>query len=127
MRALAQSSVARRSRRGFTVIELTVSLVVLSVGLLAMAANSAVIGRQIRGSRQMAEAASTAQTRFETLRSVPCTALAGGNATTASIVEVWTATNGVRVVEVTDTVKFSTRNGQQVYAYRTMIPCPALP
>lgn len=127
MRAFRLTSSAGRSRRGFTVIELTVSLVVLSVGLLAMAANSAVIGGQMRGSRQMAEAAITAQARFERLRSVPCTALTGGNASAGTIVEIWTATNGTRVVEVTDTVKFTTRNGQQAFAYRTIVPCPGLP
>ena len=126
MRARAQRPLARK-RRGFTVIEMTVSLVVLTVGLLGMAANSAVIGRQVRTSHKMTQASNLAQARFETLRSAPCTTLAGGNQTVGEIVEIWTRTNGTRVVEVTDTVKFNTRNGQQVYAYRTSIPCPALP
>jgi hypothetical protein len=92
-----------------------------------MAANSAVIGRQMRGARVMAEAANTAQARFELLRAVPCTALSGGSATVGLVSEVWTATNATRVVIVTDTVKYNTRYGQQVYAYRTSIPCMALP
>ena len=114
-------------RRGFTVIELVVTIVVLTVGLLAMAANSAVIGRQMRGARVMTEAASIAQARFELLRAVPCTALSGGSATSGAVSEVWTAANATRTVEVTDTVKYSTRYGEQVYAYRTSIPCPTLP
>ena len=108
-------------------IELVVTIVVLTVGLLAMAANSAVIGRQMRGARVMAEAASIAQMRFELLRAGSCTALSGGTATSGEVTEVWTAANAVRSVEVTDTVKYSTRYGQQVYAYRTSIPCPTLP
>ena len=114
-------------RRGFTVIELVVTIVVLTVGLLAMAANSAVIGRQMRGARVMTEAASIAQARFERLRAVPCTALAGGSATSGEVSEVWTAVNKTRTVEVSDTVKYHTRYGEQVYAYRTSIPCPRLP
>ena len=118
---------AARPRRGFTVIELVVTIVVLTVGLLAMAANSAVIGRQMRGARVMTEAASIAQTRFELLRAVPCDALSGGSATSGEVSEVWTAANKTRTVEVTDTIKYHTRYGEQVYAYRTSIPCPKLP
>jgi prepilin-type N-terminal cleavage/methylation domain-containing protein len=115
------------NRRGFTIIELVVTMVILTAGLLAMAANSAVIGRQMRGAKVMTEASATAQARFERLRSVPCTALTGDTETVGEITEVWTATNGTRVVEVTDTVKYTTRYGEQAYAYRTMIPCPAIP
>lgn len=122
-----QGVAAARARRGFTVVELVVTIVVLTVGLLAMAANSAVIGRQMRGARVMAEAANTAQARFEVLRSRPCNALTGGTATVGEVTEVWTATNATRTVVVTDTVKYTTRNGLQVHAYRTSIPCPALP
>ena len=127
MRMPSLAPAARVDRRGFTVIELVVTIVVLTVGLLAMAANSAVIGRQMRGARVMTEAATTAQARFELLRAVPCTALSGGTATVGEVTEVWTAANATRSVEVTDTVKFTTRYGQQAYAYRTSIPCPALP
>ena len=122
-----QSVAAPRTRRGFTVIELVVTIVVLTVGLLAMAANSAVIGRQMRGARVMTEAASTAQSRFELLRGIPCTTLTGGSASAGEVTEVWTATNATRTVEVTDTVKYTTRYGVQAHAYRTSIPCPALP
>ena len=113
-------------RRGFTLIELVVTIVVLSVGLLALAGNSTVIARQMSGARVMTEAATIAQMRFERLRSVPCTTLAAGTSTAGQVSEVWTVTNGTRTVVVTDTVKFTTRYGQQVYPYRTMIPCPSL-
>jgi prepilin-type N-terminal cleavage/methylation domain-containing protein len=126
MRALTKRPQGR-ARRGFTIIELVVAMVILTMGLLAMAANSAVIGRQVRTSHKMTQASNLAQARFETLRSAQCTTLTGGNQTVGEIVEIWTRTNGTRVVEVTDTVKFNTPNGQQVYAYRTSIPCPALP
>lgn len=122
-----QAVAAPPNRRGFTVIELVVTIVVLTVGLLAMAANSAVIGRQMRGARVMNEAAATAQARFEVLRASPCAALSGGSATVGQVSEVWTTANATRVVIVTDTVKFTTRYGQQAYAYRTSIPCISLP
>ena len=127
MRMANPARAGLENRRGFTLVELVVTIVVLTVGLLAMAANSAVIGRQMRGARVMAEAASIAQARFETLRASRCTTLAAGNATNGEVREVWTVTNATRSVEVTDTVKYFTRYGQQAYAYRTSIPCPSLP
>ena len=130
MRSNGSPAPTRTPRRGFTVIELVVTIVILTVGLLAMAANSTLIGRQMRGARVMTDAANTAQMRFEALRSVPCTTLAStgsGTATVGEVTEVWTSTNGTRVVTVTDTVKYTTRYGVQAHAYRTMIPCPKLP
>ena len=127
MRQMNPARARLGKRRGFTLVELVVTMVVLTVGLLAMAANSAVIGRQMRGARVMAEAASIAQARFEVLRAGRCTALTGGNATKGEVREVWTVANATRTVVVTDTVKYFTRYGQQTYAYRTSIPCPSLP
>ena len=123
----ARRSRVLRPRTGFTIIELVVTIIVLTVGLLAMAGNSMLIGRQMRGARVMTDASAMAQARFERLRAVPCATLAGGTHTAGEVTEVWTATNATRVVVVTDTVKYTTRNGEQVHAYRTMIPCPTLP
>lgn len=124
----ARARVAGRgpSRRGFTLIELMVTIVILTLGLLALAGTSAAVTRQIGGGAQMALAASTAQARFERLRSEDCVTLTGGTATTRGITEVWTASNQPRVVQVTDTVKFTTARGQRSHAYVTLIPCPDL-
>ena len=104
-----------------------VSIMILVVGMLGMAGTSAVITRQLGGGAQMALAATAAQARFELLRSGTCTALSGGTAVTHGVTEVWTATALSRAVQVTDTVKFTTTRGQRSHAYRTLIPCPALP
>lgn len=127
-RARSDATSRRRRRRdGFTLVELMVSIVVLTVGMLGMAGTTAVMTRQIGGGSQMALAASTAQTRFEILRSGSCTTATGGTASSRGIAEVWTVTTLSRAVEVTDTVTFTTPRGSRSHAYRTMIPCPTLP
>lgn len=113
----------QREKRGFTLVEIMVAIIVLSIGLLGLASTSAVVTRQIGGGAQMTLAASTAQARFEILRSMDCTLLSSGSASARGISEVWTVTALTRAREVTDTVKFTTPRGQSVHAYRTMIPC----
>ena len=112
-----------RPRRGFTLVELLVAIIVLSIGLLGLASTSAVVTRQIGGGAQMTLAATTAQARFELLRSQNCTTLSNGSASARGISEVWVVTVRTRAREVTDTVKFTTTRGESVHAYRTMIPC----
>ena len=115
-----------RKTAGFTLIELIVTILILTVGLLGMASTSAVITRQMGDGTQMALAATSAQGRFELLRSKDCTTLSGGSDASRGIVEVWTVTPLARAVQVTDTVKITTPRGPRSYAYRTLIACPTL-
>ena len=104
-----------------------VTIIVLTIGLLAMAGTTAVITRHLGGGAQMALAATAAQARFERLRSEDCASLASGTASARGIGEKWTVTAKSRVVEVADTVTFTTPRGDRSHAYVTMIPCPDLP
>ncbi|HUF26332.1 MAG TPA: prepilin-type N-terminal cleavage/methylation domain-containing protein [Gemmatimonadaceae bacterium] len=114
-------------RRGFTLVELMVTIVLLTVGMLGMAGTTAMMTRQIGGGARMALAATAAQARFETLRSADCASLSAGSASARGITEVWTVTALPRAVQITDTVKFATTRGQRTHAYRSLIPCPDLP
>lgn len=62
-------------RGGFSLIELVVAIVILTVGVLGLASTAAVVMRQINGGAQQARAANVAQERFEALRSMECIAL----------------------------------------------------
>ena len=113
--------------RGFTLIELMVTMIILTIGLLAMAGTSAVVTRHIGGGAQMALAASTAQARFERLRGEACATLTDGSAESRGITEKWAVANMSRSVEVTVVVAFETQNGSREHTYTTRIPCPELP
>jgi type IV pilus assembly protein PilV len=58
---------ATRARQGFTIIEVMVAVMILSVGVLAMASTAAVTGRQMNEGSTRNRAASVAQSRFEIL------------------------------------------------------------
>ena len=111
---------------GFTLVELIVTIVILSIGLLGMAGTSAVMTRQIGEGAQMALAAMNAQARFELLRSQECATLTSGTGTSRGVAEVWTVTALSRAVEVTDTVTITTPRGPRAFTYRTLIACPTL-
>ena len=112
--------------RGFTLIELMVTIIILVIGLFAMAGTTAVVTRHIGGGAQMALAASTAQARFERLRAESCLTLSDGDAESRGISETWVVSNKLRAVEVTLVVGFNTSRGWREHEYKTRIPCPEL-
>ena len=86
------SRTPRRRRSGFTVMELIVAIVILSVGLLGLAATSGVVMRLIGGGGQQTVAANVALARFERLRGLSCGRIAGGSASSRNVQELWTVT-----------------------------------
>jgi type IV pilus assembly protein PilV len=117
----------RRSRRGgFTVVEVLAAVVLLSVGLLAIAGLAATAARVTRYGARQTIAASVAQSRFDSLSSLPCRTLAVGGPTTGAssargVTERWTVTDGFNVKNLTDTLTVVGRAGPLVY--RTVLPC----
>jgi prepilin-type N-terminal cleavage/methylation domain-containing protein len=89
---------SQRSERGFTIIEILLAVVVLSVGVMALVGSSALATRMIGRGRTSSQVTQVALARAELLRayaaqtSPGCTNanVASGNATTAGITEAWT-------------------------------------
>ena len=119
----------RRDARGFTIIEMMVAIMILSVGVLGLASTAAVVTRQMGGGVMQATAASRANSRFEQLHARNCTTLAGesGSVTSRGITEEWSAANIQRAVVVKVGVTYHTTRGDRSHTYESKIPCPALP
>ena len=98
---------------GFTLVELMVSVVILSVGVMALAATSGAVTRTLHGSRLATVASQVASRRLETLRAAAeatrprCTTAAFASSaavvTTQGVQEEWVvpASGALRVVRVT--------------------------
>jgi prepilin-type N-terminal cleavage/methylation domain-containing protein len=114
------------ARRGFTLVELMVAVLLLSVGLTSVIATSSAISRMMGGSIREATAATLAASRFETLRGSRCAAITAGTATTRGITETWKVTKiNPHMFDVTDSVSFvpiSRRAGVK-QAYRSYVKC----
>jgi type IV pilus assembly protein PilV len=89
--------------RGFTIIEVMLAVVLLTIGVMALVGSSALVTRMIGKGKESTIAVQVATARFEKLRTIaastasPCSAGAGfvsGSAsaspTTGGVAEVWT-------------------------------------
>jgi prepilin-type N-terminal cleavage/methylation domain-containing protein len=131
---LTRNSRARQQRRsGFTIMELIVAIVILSIGLLGLAATSGIVMRLIGGGSHQIVAANVALSRFEQLRGLSCGRIAGGSVTTRNVRESWSVTPvgpvaAPRAMDVRLTVTYNTnmrRGGStsRTQTYRSQIIC----
>ena len=119
-------ALAAPARAGFTLVELIVAILILTVGILGLAGTSAVITRQMGGGSRTTVASTIAQSRFDSLASVTCTTLASGGTTSGTtsargVTEAWNVVDGNDVKIVTDTVRIIGRRHPLVY--KSIIPC----
>jgi prepilin-type N-terminal cleavage/methylation domain-containing protein len=123
-----------RSNSGFTLVEVLVSIMILSVGVIALAGSSAMVTRMIGRGKVETRVAQQGARRIEALRlaanstSPRCTAgtfVSGGPVTnpTNGLTESWTvpATGKVRAVQVT--VTYRTARGSRTASIQTRIEC----
>lgn len=110
-------------RRGFTLVELMVGIMLLTTGMLALAAGAAVVMRQMTEAGTMGIAAAVAQTRIEQLRAGSCTTTQSGTATTRGVSESWTVTPMTRSAQLQVVVSYSTRRGTKSQTYTSTVPC----
>jgi prepilin-type N-terminal cleavage/methylation domain-containing protein len=114
------------ARRGFTLIELMVTVFLLGVGLAGLIATSSAVSRMMGGSIRESTAAMVAASRFETLRGSACAAIVAGTAVTRGITESWTVTAiNARTFYVNDTLSFVpiSRRATVKQAYRSYVKC----
>lgn len=123
---------SRRARGGFTLVELVVAIVILTIGVLGLASTAAVVMRQINGGAQQARAANVAQERFEALRVVDCATLSLPSTFTESspgftevvhLAELPTGNAAIRGVMMIDTVRFAVGGRSMVRAFTSARTC----
>lgn len=115
-----------KPRTGMSLVEMLVAIILLGVGLLAMAALSVVVNAQTRNARSQQVAAMVVQSRLDSLSSIRCAALApsgtqSGTTVTRGVTEKWSVTDGNDVKIIRDTVTFAARKNP--LAYVSLIPC----
>jgi prepilin-type N-terminal cleavage/methylation domain-containing protein len=118
--------IARRPRRGFTLMEVMVTVLLLSVGMAGLIATSSAVSRMMGGAQQQIRAATVATNRFEALRATRCTALASGSATQGSITERWFVRQLSAVMyDVVDSVTYRpmSRRTLTTTAFRSYVAC----
>ena len=119
----------RRGRGGFALVEMVVTMLVFSVGLLALSTYAVTMTRQMRDGGRMVQAASIARARFEKLHARPCATLAAGTTVkvTGTVTEKYTIAPASRSVEVTNQVTFPSGKAMRTVTFHSIIPCTARP
>ena len=113
-------------RRGFSLVELIVAMMLLSVGVLGLVGVSSMALRQTSHANNRNEAALIAATRMETLRSRSCATLTnGGPVVTRGVTERWTIVNPANPNSRTITGRFTYRTprGNRDLDVSTTVPC----
>ena len=116
-------------RAGFTIIEVIVAILILTIGVLALAGTAAVVTRQMAWGNRQTVASTIAQARFDSLSSVRCSTLAANGATTTGtttlrsgqVTETWQVTDGNDVKNIQD--KVYVYGLKDTLVYTSLIPC----
>jgi type II secretion system protein I len=123
MRLRSRARRSRLARAGFTLVELMVALMVFTVGALAMTATAANVMTLITSSKNRTLAAAVAESRFERMRSQPCSAHTSDSTITRGIGERWLVVPLARADDVTVRVSFVSNRRVQTRIYRSFLSC----
>jgi type IV pilus modification protein PilV len=108
---------------GFTLIEVLVAILVLAVGVLALAGTTAVTVRRMSQSSRLSAAASVARSRAESSFAVTCTAVTSGNEQVFNLRSEWSAYAGAVSTDLTQSVTFAALHGDHTDSFLTSAPC----
>ena len=117
------------NERGFTIVEVIVAIMALTIGLVGLASTIGISTRMIGQGQRYAEASTLAQQRFELLRARPCPTIASGTDTSNKFEVSWkvdslgagTAVNIGRQLHVR--VKYPTGVGFRTDTFSTTVGC----
>jgi prepilin-type N-terminal cleavage/methylation domain-containing protein len=125
-----------RSRGGFTIIEVMVAVLVLALGVLALAGSSGFVSRMLGRGRSSTLAAQAAVDQMERLRAYaqatnpPCTHASFADSPSAQqrqggrVQLEWRIVANGKLRDVAVTATFNTPRGPRTETIRTRIVCP---
>ena len=111
------------SRRGFTLVELLIAVLLLDVGVLALVAATAIVVRRQSGTRREVEVRRIAANRIERLIAAPCVAVVGDSSTTSGFAEHWWVQPDHKRREIGDSLEWVVSGMSRHIVTRTSAAC----
>ena len=115
----------RRPRRGFTLIEMIIAIIVMSIGVMGLASTASYVAQQMGGGSMQTIAAALSTKVADSLSSRKCTSLVAGTQTKRGVTVAWTVTTATRTRTVDQTVTYKPKRGStKTINYRMVLQCP---
>ena len=114
-----------RTRRGFTLIEMIIAIIVMSIGIMGLAGTASYVATQMGGGAAQTVAAAVATQVTDSLASRRCSSLVGGSKTRRGVTITWAVSDSSRTKWVTEQVQYKPRRGPtKTINFVTVIQCP---
>jgi len=110
---------------GFTIIEVVVAIIVLTIGVLGLASTAATVTRMVAQGQRYSNATTLAAQRFEILRSTACASMVDGSSTSGTYSVAWTVAASGTGKEVTVIVTSPKTGGTRADTVSSYITCTA--
>jgi prepilin-type N-terminal cleavage/methylation domain-containing protein len=110
-------------RPAFTLPEVLVATLVLSIGILGLASSGTFIAIQAGDARAITEGSLVAGRVLDSLRALPCAMIVSGQVTQKHVTVRWTTTAAPRSVQVSATLELSGRNRIRQWPVEALLPC----
>lgn len=120
-----RSNMTRRPRRGLTLIEMIIAIVVMSIGVMGLAGTATYVATQMGGGSAQTLAAALSSKVADSLASRNCSALIDGSQTKRGVTVAWTVATSTRIRTITQTVTYQVKRGStKTQSYTMVVQCP---
>jgi hypothetical protein len=110
-------------RPAITLVELLVAIMVLSVGLIALAATAGLVASHVGDGARLTSSAHTARSLLDSLGTLDCTRVVSGRLTRDGIGAEWIVSSDSLAATVRLTVASQLRRGERQTSYQLIVPC----
>jgi prepilin-type N-terminal cleavage/methylation domain-containing protein len=115
----------KNARRGFTLLELMVTLVLVDVALLALVSTTAFVARTLGAAASQQAAVAAARARLERLASLACSGNSSGESRPGPGMREWWSVSAASADSrlLVDSIQLTTRRGPRMLVLRSRVSC----
>lgn len=112
------------NERGFSLVELMVAIMILTVGILGLAATAGGVQRMVGWGARFSGSAAVANAKLEQLRGTPCSSLAASGTATQGIYDLsWTVASSGNLRTFSLSVSYPNGRSTRVETFETQRSC----